>query len=704
MKTDSEGNPLSGAEFKVVDNKGETIQEGLVSDERGIVSVIELAPGDYQFIETKAPEGYVLNTTPVAFIIEDSAKGQPKVVVASEGFVNYKGSAQLVKTDSEGNPLSGAEFKVVDNKGETIQEDLVSDEKGIVSITELAPGDYQFIETKAPEGYVLNATPIVFTIETSTAGKPAVVAVSEDYINYKGSAQLVKTDSEGNPLSGAEFEVVDKGGKIIQEGLISDEKGIVSIAELAPGDYQFIETKAPESYILNTTPVVFTIEDSAKGQPKVVVASEGFINYKGSAQLVKTDSEGNPLFGAEFKVVDNKGETIQEGLVSDEKGIVSITELAPGDYQFNEIKAPEGYVLNTTPVAFTIEDSAKGQPKVVVASEGFVNYKGSAQLVKTDSEDNALFGAEFKVVDNKGETIQEGLVSDEKGIVSITELTPGDYQFIETKAPEGYIINPTPIDFTIKYSTEGQPEVVIASEGFVNYQGSAQLVKTDSEGNPLSGAEFKVVDTKGEAVKEGIISNADGIVSATGLASGDYQFIETKAPEGFILNSTVVNFTIKAEAADEPEVVVASESFVNYQGSAQLLKTDSKENPLPGAKFKIIDKEGKTVIQDLVSDDKGFVSITNLAPGDYQFIETKAPRGYVLDETPVEFTIVSEALGEPSLVDVGEFENKAISTIENSEKGSSHDKKLPKTNDQDLVWMEILGVIILILIGIIIYF
>ncbi|MBK0072177.1 MSCRAMM family protein, partial [Enterococcus sp. S53] len=69
-------------------------------------------------------------------------------------------------------------------------------------------------------------------------------------------------------------------------------------------DYQFIETKAPEGYILNTTPVVFTIEYSAKGQPKVVVASEGFVNYKGSAQLVKTDSEGNPLSGAEFKVVD----------------------------------------------------------------------------------------------------------------------------------------------------------------------------------------------------------------------------------------------------------------------------------------------------------------------------------------------------------------------------------------------------------------
>ncbi|WP_267907358.1 MULTISPECIES: prealbumin-like fold domain-containing protein, partial [unclassified Enterococcus] len=123
----------------------------------------------------------------------------------------------------------------------------------------------------------MNTTPIVFTIETSTASKPAVVAVSEDYINYKGSAQLLKTNNEDNPLSGAEFKVIDKEGKTIQEGLVSDEKGIVSVIELAPGDYQFIETKAPEGYVLNTTPVAFTIEYSAKGQPKVVVASEGFV-------------------------------------------------------------------------------------------------------------------------------------------------------------------------------------------------------------------------------------------------------------------------------------------------------------------------------------------------------------------------------------------------------------------------------------------
>ncbi|MGJ1008927.1 MSCRAMM family protein [Enterococcus gallinarum] len=98
---------------------------------------------------------------------------------------------------------------------------------------------------------------------------------------------------------------------------------------------------------------------------------------------------------------------------------------------------------------------------------------------------------------------------------------------------------------------------------------------------------------------------------------------------------------------------------MNYQESAQLVKTDSKENPLPGAKFKLIDKEGKTVIQNLVSDDKGVVLVKNLAPGDYQFIETKAPRGYVLDETPVELTFASKALGEPSLVGVGEFENSS---------------------------------------------
>ncbi|KEY61956.1 collagen binding domain-containing protein, partial [Lactococcus cremoris] len=86
-----------------------------------------LAPGDYSFIEVQAPTGYVLNTDPVHFTIATESEEKPQLVMASDNFVNYQGSAELIKHDSKGQPLSGAIFKVVDKSGKTIQTNLTSD-------------------------------------------------------------------------------------------------------------------------------------------------------------------------------------------------------------------------------------------------------------------------------------------------------------------------------------------------------------------------------------------------------------------------------------------------------------------------------------------------------------------------------------------------------------------------------------------------
>ncbi len=87
------------------------------------------------------------------------------MVIASDNFINYQGSAELIKQDNEGQPLSGAVFKIVDKDGNTIQTNLSSDKDGKVTATGLSPGDYSFVETKAPTGYILNTIPVHFTIQ-----------------------------------------------------------------------------------------------------------------------------------------------------------------------------------------------------------------------------------------------------------------------------------------------------------------------------------------------------------------------------------------------------------------------------------------------------------------------------------------------------------------------------------------------------------
>ena len=111
----------------------------------------------------------------------------------------------------------------------------------------------------------MDATPVPFTIER---GQTEAVQVKMDNTLTPGSVVLTKVDDKtGEALKGAEFELQDKDGKKLQEGLVTDDKGQIKVDNLAPGDYQFVETKAPKDYQLDQTPVKFIIN---RGQTEAV--------------------------------------------------------------------------------------------------------------------------------------------------------------------------------------------------------------------------------------------------------------------------------------------------------------------------------------------------------------------------------------------------------------------------------------------------
>ena len=109
------------------------------------------------------------------------------------------------------------------------------------------------METKAPEGYILNTEgDFSFTIDPVQSGKVEAIDAGE-LINYKGTAELIKTDVNEEPLAGAEFELTNAEGEVVQEKLVADENGKVTISELGSGDYTLVETKAtcliPKPYL-----------------------------------------------------------------------------------------------------------------------------------------------------------------------------------------------------------------------------------------------------------------------------------------------------------------------------------------------------------------------------------------------------------------------------------------------------------------------
>ncbi|MBC1933981.1 peptidoglycan-binding protein [Listeria seeligeri] len=174
------------------------------------------------------------------------------------------GSVELTKTDNtaQKNPLENAEFKLINSAGTTVQEGIKTGTDGKLAISDLKFDMYKLIETKAPVGYELDASPVEFTIDETHQA----LFVSKENAPITGSVSLEKLDSETKAkLAGAEFELQDSDGATLQTGLTTNEEGTLTISDLALGDYQLVETKAPAGYELDASPVQFSItEETAK--------------------------------------------------------------------------------------------------------------------------------------------------------------------------------------------------------------------------------------------------------------------------------------------------------------------------------------------------------------------------------------------------------------------------------------------------------
>ncbi|ACM15598.1 MULTISPECIES: SpaA isopeptide-forming pilin-related protein [Bacillus cereus group] len=627
---DIDGTALEGAVFKIVDMNGNDVRTGITTDAKGKVSIPDLHPGDYQFIETKAPKHYKLDATPIKFTIEKS-QAEKLQVTAKNSLI--EGAVELIKVDDI-NPdtkLSDAVFNIIDAKGKIVRTNLTTDKDGKVSASNLRPGDYQFVETKAPKHYDLNKTPIPFTIEKSQTTHVSVTAKNG---LTKGGVELTKVDSldAKETLEGAVFKITDMNGNDIRTNLVTNKDGKIIAKDLQPGDYQFIETKAPKHYDLNEDPIKFTIERS---QTKHVFVTATNSLTKGSVELIKVDDveKNTTLEGAVFKIVNKDGHDVRTDLTTDKNGRLVVDELPPGDYEFIETKAPNHYDLNETPIKFTVK---KGQEKIASVTAKNSLTKGAVELTKVDDIDGStLEGAIFKIVDMNGNDVRSDLTTDKDGKISVSDLRPGDYQFIETKAPTHYDLNQTPINFTVEKSQTATASV-IAKNSLT--KGAVELTKVDDiDGVTLEGAVFKIVDMNGNDVRSDLTTNKDGKISVSDLRPGDYQFVETKAPDHYDLNQTPINFTV-----EKSQTATASVTATNSltKGAVELSKVDDVDGTaLKGAVFKIVDMNGNDVRADLTTDKDGKISVSDLRPGDYQFIETKAPTHYDLNQTPINFTV-----------------------------------------------------------------
>lgn len=307
-------------------------------------------------------EGRVLvfNVDPSNIAVGDTVPNNASIVLRGEYYDSnvvqtkkISGEVVLNKVDKADATkfLSGAVFKLVNSDGKTLYTGATNAD-GKLALHGLAPGNYELIETQAPDGYKLDATPVAFTVTESSYQTIALWAKNEKLI--RGKLVVQKVDEEtGAKLSGAAFQLVSKEDPSVMYTGTTDQDGNLIFADLIPGTYTLTETAAPAGYVLSNETKEITFSEVESQEVTVAVPNKAMT---GSVILTKRDMETKEvLAGATFTLQRADGIVIKTGLKTNATGQIVVSNLLPGDYQFIETLAPDGYELDVEPVAFQIE-------------------------------------------------------------------------------------------------------------------------------------------------------------------------------------------------------------------------------------------------------------------------------------------------------------------------------------------------------------
>ncbi|RSX55512.1 collagen-binding protein [Bifidobacterium dolichotidis] len=256
-------------------------------------------------------------TNDASVVSKDLNKGLSSRVVyqnASGQANGYNYEIQLEKSGPDGQKLAGAQYNVVrDSTGASVGT-ITTNADGVGSVSGLLRDNYTITETKAPQGYLLNTTPIhVTAADFDNANKSFTVKATDQPVLY--TIALHKTGKDDAPLAGATFTVSNAQG--VKMGTITTDKdGNGQLAKLPAGDYTLTETKAPAGYQV-AAPVTVKASDLANAQNNVysVTVQDQPVLY--TIALHKTGKDDAPLAGATFTVSNAQG--VKMGTITTDK-------------------------------------------------------------------------------------------------------------------------------------------------------------------------------------------------------------------------------------------------------------------------------------------------------------------------------------------------------------------------------------------------
>ena len=668
--------PYAGAGFQIFDPEGNkvtmtytypeltelTVLDTFYTTADGTLITPEKLPygKNYTLVEVQAPYGYVLDSTPISFDVEQdkstkeesitlivvektnmAQKGIISILKTGEVFASVNQTGEIYTPVYEVRGLADAVYEIravedivtpegtVRAEAGTVVDTITTDETGLAKSKELYLGKYEIKEISAPYGMVLNDQ--AQTVELTYAGQD--VELTETSVSFcnerqKASISLVKAAEKDETFS------IGENGEIVKV-----QFGLYAAKEMIATDGSII----PENGLMATA----------------------FCSEDGSATFECDVPVGSDLYVKEI-VAD------EHYIVSDAKYFVAFAyasqEIAQVDFAVNDGKPIENHLKRGTVRGLKVDEDGKTIEKAVFGlfKAGETEFTG----------ENAILTAE----------------TDSEGIFVFEKLPYGEYLIREITPAEGFVLDETVYPVTIQ--EDGQ----LVEIGFENLHitGSVQVTKVDKDypENKLTGAEFEVFldldnDGKYDAEKDvlvGLMEEVEtGIYQMDGLRYGSYFVYEKTAPDGFKKDDGYYPFEIREDGKIVNVENEAGIGFINQcrTGSIRIEKT-SEDGVLQGFTFKVEGKDlnGNAFSKEYVTDEKGQILIEGLRIGDYTVTEVanEASAKYVLPEGKT-VTVLED--------------KTTVAKFHNELKPDKPD--IPKTGDETNMglWIGLMGVSVL---------
>lgn len=722
VKTSEDG-IVAGINFTVTG--ANSFLKTVTTNANGEIDISDLAPGTYTITEENI-DRYVPNQSQT--ITVSSGK------TSSVSFYNIlkKFRVTVTKQDYEKGhaqgdaKLGGAVYGLY--KGDELVAQYTTDSNGSFTTDYFVCGtDWTVREISPSEGYLLNDTvyrvgadPRDYNIEYNTAPD---MMVMEQVI--KGKISIIKHTDDGEtqietPEKGAEFQIYLKSSgsfvnadKDERDTIVCDEDGFASTKLLPYGFYTVHQTKGWNGREKITDFDVFINTDGKTY--KFLINNKNFESYLKVVKLDKETGKQIAYEGTAFEIYDSNNHRITmqytypqvtsiHTFYTNKDGYLITPEKLPhGDYTLKEVQAPYGYVLDDTPVPFSItqENSSTDTGVTVVkvkardvAQKGVINITKTGEIFSSVEENKSLYTPKYSVGNLKGAVFEihaaedittldgtvryeqgslvDTITTDDDGVAKSKELYLGKYTVIEKTAPNGYVHNAAKYDAELIYAGQNVSVTSTAVSVYNDRQKVAVSLKKEMDkdktfnlgkNNEISFVQFGIYANEDIKASNGDIIPKDALITFANCDKNGSIVFDCDLPVGFkwyakeiatdahyILSDTKYEFDTEYQGQDIKVIDIkinndkAIENNLIY-GSVKGLKVDREtQEVIKGATFGLFKSdtteftENKAILT-AVTDENGVFVFNNIPYGEYLIKEIKPADGYLDNEDVFTVTI-----------------------------------------------------------------